>query len=136
MPKKAATKSHRKTAKPRLTPATMEAMMHQFAQMLESADSSGTITQSDLSALAASLSGPSAFDRLSDKEADAKNEAQQIAFDAMEAESEAEARKLAKRALGLDPDCVDALVVMTGLDSHSPRELIEGLRRAVAAGER
>ena len=94
------------------------------------------IMPEDVNALINSLSGPSPNDRLSDAEADAKDEAQQIAFDAMEAESEAEARKLAKRALKLDPDCVDALVVMTDLDARSTRETIEGLQRAVAAGER
>jgi tetratricopeptide (TPR) repeat protein len=54
----------------------------------------------------------------------------------MDAPTEAQARKLAKRALRLDPDCVDALVVMIDLDAHSARERIEGLQRAVVAGER
>jgi tetratricopeptide (TPR) repeat protein len=94
------------------------------------------IVPEDVNALIGSLSGPSPYDRLSDAEADAKNEAQQIAFDAMEAESEAKARKLAKRALKLDPDCVDALLVMVDLDARSPRETIEGLQKAVTAGER
>lgn len=104
--------------------------------MLDAGDSDEPITQGDLNALMTSLGGPSAFDRLSDKEADAKHEAQQIAFDAMEAANEAEARKLAKRALRLDSDCVDALVLITELEARSPRELIEGLQKAVVAGER
>ena len=54
----------------------------------------------------------------------------------MEATSEAEARKLAKRALKLDPNCVDALVVMTDLDARSTQAIIAGLQNAVAAGER
>ena len=65
-----------------------------------------------------------------------EDEAQQIAFDAMDAPTAAQARKLARRALKLDPDCVDALVVMTDLDAHSTRDRIQGLQRAVAAGER
>jgi len=73
---------------------------------------------------------------LSDAEADARAEAQQIAFEAMEAETEAQARKLAKRALAKDPDCVDALVVLGGIESDSPRKMIEALQKAVAAGER
>jgi len=96
----------------------------------------GEVTEVELNALLSSLRGPSAYDRLSDRQADAKNEAQQIAFDAMEADNERQARKLAKRALRLDPDCVDALLVMTGLDARNPRETIEGLQKAVAAGER
>jgi tetratricopeptide (TPR) repeat protein len=136
MPKKSAKKSHAGKAKAGMTPATMEETMRQLAQMLEAGHSSGMVTPGDLRALINSLSGPSASDELSDAEADAKNEAQQIAFDAMEAESEIEARKLAKRALRLDPDCVDALVVMTELDAHTQQERIEGLQKAVAAGER
>ncbi len=135
MPKKPGTKSLKK-AKEHTTPATMEAMMSQLAQILAAGKSGEMVMPGDLKALMASLGGPSAFDRLSEDEADAKSEAQQIAFDAMEAESEVEARKLARRALRLDPDCVDALVVMADLDAHSPRESIEGLQKAVAAGER
>jgi tetratricopeptide (TPR) repeat protein len=94
------------------------------------------VTKDDLSALLNSLSGPSAYDHLGSAKADAKDEAQQIAFDALEAVDKAQARKLAKRALKLDPDCVDALVLMTGLDSRTRREVIDGLQKAVEAGER
>jgi tetratricopeptide (TPR) repeat protein len=65
-----------------------------------------------------------------------REEAQQLAFEAMEAGTAAAARKLAKRALRKDPDCVDALLVLVGIDSESPRQAIEGLQRAVEAGER
>ena len=136
MPKKPAGKSLWKKPKESMTPATMGTMMRQLAQMLEAADASEVITKDDLNALVASLGGPSPTDRLSDKEADAREEAKQIAFDAMEAETEAQARKLAKRALRLDPDCVDALVVMTNLQARNPHEMIAGLQGAVAAGER
>jgi tetratricopeptide (TPR) repeat protein len=136
MPKKSANKPRAIKAKADVTPVTMEVTMRQLAQMLEAGDSSEMITKGDLHALITSLGGPSASDRLSDAEADAKDEAQQIAFDAMEAKSETEARKLAKRALRLDTDCVDALVVMTELDAHIQRERIEGLQKAVVAGER
>ncbi|MGH9592105.1 MAG: tetratricopeptide repeat protein, partial [Bryobacteraceae bacterium] len=136
MPKKPASKPLAKKSKVRTTPAAMEAMMWQFAQVLEGADSSEGVTKDDIDALVASLQGPLPTEGLSDKEANAKDEAQQIAFDAMEAGSESEARKLAKRALRLDPDCVDALVVITDLDAHTTRETIEGLQKAVAAGER
>jgi tetratricopeptide (TPR) repeat protein len=66
----------------------------------------------------------------------AKEQAQDIAYDAMEAESAAKARKLAKQALTKDPDCVDALVLLVNLDARTPKEAIEALQKAVAAGER
>jgi len=65
-----------------------------------------------------------------------KDEAQELAFDAMEAESDAQAAKLAKRALRKDPDCVDALVVLAEIESTSTKQLIIRLQEAVAAGER
>lgn len=94
------------------------------------------IMPEDVNALLASLQGPLATDGLNDAEADARDRAQQIAFDAMEAKSTAQARKLAKRALKLYPNCVDALVVMNDLDARTTTELIAGLQEAVAAGER
>jgi tetratricopeptide (TPR) repeat protein len=109
------------------------AAMPQFEKLMASGD---LITKDDLDALLASLHGPSALDGLSDAEAEARYEAQELAFDAMEAETEAEALKLAKRALRKDPDCVDALVVQGGIESESPRKMIEALQKAVAAGER
>jgi tetratricopeptide (TPR) repeat protein len=115
-------------------PDGMEQMVREFVELLGNTDE--PIPQSDWGALMKSLKAPSAFDRLSEEEADAKDEAQQFAFDAMEADSEEQARKLAKRALKLDPDCVDALVLINGLDARTPREMIAGLQKAVAAGER
>jgi tetratricopeptide (TPR) repeat protein len=65
-----------------------------------------------------------------------RTQAQQIAFDAMEARTERQARKLARQALALDPDCVDAIVLLADLDARSPEELMAGLEKAVQAGER
>jgi tetratricopeptide (TPR) repeat protein len=65
-----------------------------------------------------------------------KDEAQELAFAAMEAESAAQARKLAKQALAKDPDCVDALVILADLDARSLKEALAALQKAVAAGER
>lgn len=134
MPKKPTGKPAAKKKTSAATPAEMEKMMRELMALIGGED--GIVTKDDLNALMNSLSGPSPHQHLSDSEADAKDEAQQIAFDAMEAESEAQARKLAKRALKLDPDCVDALVVLADLDARTPREMIEGLQKAVAAGER
>ena len=65
-----------------------------------------------------------------------KDEAQDLAFAAMEAKTKAQARKLAMQALAKDPDCVDALVVLASIESDSPQQMIESLRKAVEAGER
>jgi tetratricopeptide (TPR) repeat protein len=131
MTKKAAKKS---PAKKKSAPnADIAAAMRQLEKLMASSE---LITKEDLDAMLASLHGPSPTDGLNDAVADARDEAQQLAFDAMEAESEAQARKLAKRALRLDPDCVDALVVMNDLDAPTTREMIAGLQQAVAVGER
>ena len=85
----------------------------------------------------ATLGGPGLQQSLlDDSPLSAQEEAQDLAFEAMEAETEAQARMLVKRALALDPDCVDALVLLTELDATSPKAAIEGMQRAVAAGER
>lgn len=134
MPNKSSQKPSVKNKADSPKPTEIESMMRQLAELVAGED--GVVTRDDINALLASLTGPSASDGLSEAAADAKDEAQQIAFDAMEAESDAQARKLAKRALRLDPDCVDALVVMTELDARTPREIIEGLQKAVTAGQR
>ena len=126
-PKKAAKKV------PKSPQALAQEMMRVLTKSLGPND---LIMPEDVDALLTSLSGPSATDGLSDEEADARDEAQQIAFDAMEAETEAQALKLAKRAIKMYPDCVDALVVLAGIETDSPRQLIERLQKAVAAGER
>ena len=63
-------------------------------------------------------------------------QAQDLAFDAHEARTDTQALKLARRALRLHPDCVDALVLVAEIECDSPRKLIEAMQSAVAAGER
>jgi tetratricopeptide (TPR) repeat protein len=131
--KSAKKSSAKKAAAPRgRTPITEKSM----GKVKKALEGKNFATLQDLNRFLGTLAGPGAFDAPFDTELSDKEEAQELAFDAMEAESSADARRLAKRALALDPDCVDALVVLTGLDAHSPREAIEGLQRAVAAGER
>ena len=93
-------------------------------------------TLEDINKALAKLTSPGSLNAFPDMELTEKEEAQELAFDAMEADTPAQARKLAKRALALDPECVDALVLLTGLDARSPRKAIEGLQKAVQAGER
>jgi len=137
-PKKAATKkTAAKKSSAKKSPALPQALAREmFAMLTSKLGPDELILPSDVDALMASLAGPSVHEGLDDAEADKKDEAQQIAFDAMEAETEAEARKLAKRALRLDPDCVDALVLMIDLDAPTRTAFIEGLKKAVEVGER
>jgi tetratricopeptide (TPR) repeat protein len=91
----------------------------------------------ELNVYLASMSGPGLKQSLRDATPlTPREEAQELAFKALEAETEEQARKLAKGALAKDPDCVDALVVLTSIEAKSPKQAIEGLQKAVAAGER
>ncbi|MBL8830555.1 MAG: hypothetical protein JNM18_26515, partial [Planctomycetaceae bacterium] len=62
-------------------------------------------------------------------------QAQDLVYQAREARTVAQQMKLIKRALQLDPDCVDALVLL-GDQAPSPQAAIDQYRVAIAAGER
>lgn len=120
----------------RMTPAGFEAMVRQISDMLEEAISSKLIMPDDLQAVMYTLGAASPSDRLSDNDAAIKADAQEIACAAMKAENETLACKLAKHALEIDPDCVDALVLLANLYTRTLRDAIDTLQLAVAAGER
>ncbi len=65
-----------------------------------------------------------------------QDEAQDLAYQAMEAESDQEALYLVNNALEKDPDCVDALVTRAELTAKSAKELINRLEHAVTTAER
>jgi tetratricopeptide (TPR) repeat protein len=65
-----------------------------------------------------------------------REQAQELAYDALEAPSPGKATELARRALALDPECVDALNVLALNAARSRQEQIELLEQAVAAAER
>ena len=65
-----------------------------------------------------------------------QEEAQDLAYRAMDAPNRKQAMSLARLALTHDPDCVDALVILAAANARSGDELIVGLEKAVAAGER
>jgi tetratricopeptide (TPR) repeat protein len=67
---------------------------------------------------------------------EAQDQAQDLAWEALEAETDEEALVLCERALAIDPDCVDALVERASLTTRTNKEMIEALEHAVAAGER
>jgi tetratricopeptide (TPR) repeat protein len=54
----------------------------------------------------------------------------------MEHPDPAESARLAREALRLDPECVDALATLAGATASSPDELIARLEETVAVGER
>jgi tetratricopeptide (TPR) repeat protein len=62
-------------------------------------------------------------------------EAQDLAYEAMEAQTPERALQLARRALELNPRCVDALLIIARSTRQSPEALIESVRAAVNAGE-
>jgi tetratricopeptide (TPR) repeat protein len=66
----------------------------------------------------------------------AKEQAQDLAYQAMEAPDADEAVGLARRALQLDPDCVDALTTLADVTARSRDDRIEQYRHAVQVGER
>jgi tetratricopeptide (TPR) repeat protein len=120
----------------RLTPAGFEGMVRQISNMLEEVISSKLIMPDDLQAVMYTLGAASPSDRLSDNDAAIKADAQEIVCAAMKSDNETLACKLAKDALEIDPDCVDALVLLANLYTRSLRDAIDTLQLAVAAGER
>ena len=76
------------------------------------------------------------LDDLDDSEnEDPKYRAQKLAYDAMEAPSDRQASRLAREALQVDPDCVDALAIVAEL-TRSPAKRLRLFEEAVEAGEK
>jgi tetratricopeptide (TPR) repeat protein len=67
---------------------------------------------------------------------DACEQAQELAYDAMEEPDPGRAAEFARRALALDPESTDALYVLALNAAGSRQEQIELLEQAVAAAER
>ena len=65
-----------------------------------------------------------------------RERAQELAYDAMDAESRDEALRLTREALELDPDNVDALLTRLLYSGKTNEEQVLELRAIVAAGER
>jgi len=117
-----------------LSPENHETVLRDLHRVLENRKFESV---EDANAFLATLTGEGLQDALHGIEPpDPRWQAQELAFDAREATTAERARELAQRALALDPDCVDALVVMTDLEATTAREAIAGLKKAVEAGER
>lgn len=65
----------------------------------------------------------------------AKSAAQDLAYEAMGNSDPGRALQLAKRALELNPRCVDALLIVARAGSGTTEQLVEQVRAAVRAGE-
>lgn len=121
---------------PLLTPSRLlsEKIMHDIDRVLEGREFANI---DEANAFLATLTGTGLQDALRNAAPpSAKEQAQELAFSAMDAQSEQEARELVQRALALDADCVDALVLKGDLEATTAREAIAALKKAVAAGER
>ena len=66
---------------------------------------------------------------------DPREAAQDLAFQALEAKTPAQAQSLARRALALDPGCVDALMITELSQASSPADRIERVRGVMAKFE-
>ena len=73
---------------------------------------------------------------VSDESIDPAERAQELAYQAREAQRPAQGISLARAALELDPECVDALVYVAQLASASDAERVAGLLWAVEVGAR
>jgi len=115
------------------SPVSMERAMREFHQMLESQNFSSMEDVDTFIAEFNALSGsplPTAGGART-----ASEEAQELAYDAMEADDINTAVELAMRAVELDRRCVDALVILAHGGSESRDELIENLEKTVRIGE-
>lgn len=66
---------------------------------------------------------------------DPKEEAQELAFQALEASSSAEAKFLATQALERDPDCIDAQNALAGAEAVGPEEAAHRMKEVAVKAE-
>lgn len=66
----------------------------------------------------------------------AVNMAQEVVYDAWEAPTKKRRIALARKALGISPDCADAYLILAGTEAASVEDAINLYRKGVEAGER
>jgi tetratricopeptide (TPR) repeat protein len=66
---------------------------------------------------------------------DPVEDAQEMAYRAMEANSLQTSGDLARKALALDPDCIDALNVLAAVEATNPEDYVARLKTVVAKAE-
>jgi tetratricopeptide (TPR) repeat protein len=115
-------------------PLVAEQSLHAMHHLLEGKNFSNI---DEANAFLATLTGHGLERALENNPPDnPKWRAQEIAYHAMGATSAPEAAMLARQALGLDPDCVDALCILAHSTCASEMECIAKLRAAVDLAER
>jgi tetratricopeptide (TPR) repeat protein len=115
------------------SPYVQERMLLGINEVMEEKEFS---SDEEMKAYLDTLMGHGLEQALQDKPRSAKQQAQEFAFQALEVESRPRRLQLARQALALDPDCVDALNALAHATATSRRDLIAKLTRAVAVGER
>jgi len=114
------------------TPRLPEELLGKLHQQLAGTDFSG---EAGLNAYLESIAGPESFNPFDNAESDDPiQRAQDLALQAMDAPP-LEAQKLARQAVALDRDCVDALVSLA-LGEESPAKRASKLQRAVKVAEK
>ena len=66
---------------------------------------------------------------------DHSDEAQALAYKAMEAENEAESLELAVKAQQLDPNCIDALIIISLHRARSNQDIIDRMKKIITLAE-
>lgn len=112
----------------------MERLNRAIGKLLAEQDFDST---EETNAFLATLTGGRTIDEIIDSvERDPVEEAQELAYLAMETESDTEARSYCRRALKLDPHCMDALVLQATITARSERDLATRLGKIVREAER
>ena len=112
-----------------MNPMMMEKIMQGISKKLESLNlSEEEMEQIDLAELLNSMSVP--------KAETPQEKARELIYTAYETSDPKKMVAIARKALKLDPDNVDALVILAEHTTTNVFEAIDGYRRAIAAGER
>lgn len=93
-------------------------------------------SEAEMRAYLDSLMGNGLAKAMAGRPRDDHERAQELAYQAMDARSPQETMTLAREALKLDPDCVDALRIMAVFESASRQGYTENLFRTVEVAER
>jgi hypothetical protein len=75
-------------------------------------------------------------DLLAEQDFDPVEEAQELAFKAMETDNPGEVFVLTLEALVLDPDCIDALILASKFTASSDLDLVEKLKLIISRAEK
>jgi tetratricopeptide (TPR) repeat protein len=129
-----ATTGPRKSSPPKISRADAEKTLRDIHELLEAQNFDNA---EEMNAYLEKLRGSgleTAVALRGDKSA--KRLAQDLAYEAMDAEYADDAVSLARKALQFDPDCVDALCILADETASSDEQANQLYSEAVAAGER